>query len=192
MAGQTATRIRIETMPFRDLIEEQGTPLFAKIDIEMNDHLCLADLAHVDVRPPYLSFESNVEADSDIRLLGSLGYRWFKCVRQNDLREITPANVVYQQEARRVVTRVLRMTGSRSIPSRAVRRVHYRKRPLNGWQFSTGSSGPLGIELAGRWLSVDEILSVWHQLIAYDLRLNAAGLGEWFDIHAALKVPSET
>jgi hypothetical protein len=29
------------------------------------------------------------------------------------------------------------------------------------------------------------MLSVCHQLIAYDLRLGARGLGEWFDIHAA-------
>jgi hypothetical protein len=48
-----------------------------------------------------------------------------------------------------------------------------------------GSSGPLGVELPGRWLTSDEMLSVLHQLAAYPRRLGAGGVGEWFDIHIA-------
>lgn len=184
-----ATLIRVETMPFRQLIEEEGTPFFAKIDIEGNDSLCLRDLAVTASRPAYLSIEGNVHAiagevnaDADIKLLESLGYSSFKCIRQNDLREITPGNVVYQQELRRV------MTGLEWLPRigrSALYRLHYRRRPINGWKFNPGSSGSMGAELPGRWLTANEMLSVCHQLIAYDLRLGARGLGEWFDIHAA-------
>lgn len=186
-----ATRIRVETMPFRQLIEDEGAPFFAKIDIEGNDSLCLRDLTVTASRPAYLSIEGNVHAiagnvpaDADIKLLESLGYRSFKCIRQNDLREITPRNVVYQEEFRRVI-----MTGLEWLPRIRIRgalhRLHYRRRSINGWRFNPGSSGPMGVELPGRWLTSNEMLSVCHQLIAYDLRLGACGLGEWFDIHAA-------
>ncbi len=197
--GAQATSIRVETMPFRQLIEEEGTPFFVKLDIECNDSLCLKDLAATASRPAYLSFEGDLgdvpfegnpsaDVDTNIKLLESLGYRSFKCVRQNDLREITPRNVVYQAEFRRA------LTGLEGLLPRPVGRVchvlggllHYRRKPINGWRFNLGSSGPLGVELPSRWLTSDEVLSVWHQLIAYDLRLRAAGgLTEWFDIHAA-------
>lgn len=183
--GARATCISVEAMPFRQLIEEEGTPFFAKIDIERNDSLCLRDLAATDSRPAYLSIESNVHADADIKLLDASGYRSFKCVRQNDMREITPRNVVFQEECRRA----LKGLESLPWPARRVRqvlqRLHYRRRPVSGWSFNPGSSGPLPLELPGRWMTVEEMLSVWHQLIAYDFRLNAGGLGEWFDIHAA-------
>lgn len=181
--GQQATSMNVETMPFSELIAEEGTPFFVKIDIEMNDSLCLRDLAATPARPPYLSFESNAHADADITLLAGMGYGSFKCVRQNDLSEITPGNVVYQQESRRALKQFARLPGRRvrTIPAR----IHYRRRPLGGWVFNHGSSGPLGFELPGRWITCDEILSVWHQLVAYDLRLHGGGLSEWYDIHAA-------
>lgn len=190
----TATSVRVETLPFRQLIEEEGIPFFAKIDIEGNDSLCLKDLAGTESRPAYLSFESPIHFDADIELLKSLHYRSFKCVRQNDLREITPRNVVYQEEFWRVLKALQRLPRPGRLrkysfgPGGRLQRLHYRRRPINGWQFNLGSSGPLGVELPGRWLTPDEMLSVWHQLIAYNLRLSdRGGLGnEWFDIHAAL------
>ena len=39
------------------------------------------------------------------------------------------------------------------------------------------SSGPLGTELPGRWLTSDEMLSVWRQLVAYDLRMGELASG---------------
>jgi hypothetical protein len=41
-------------------------------------------------------------------------------------------------------------------------------------------------DLAGPWISHEEVLSVWRQLQNLDLELGANGLGEWFDIHAKL------
>lgn len=198
----TATGARVETLPFRQLIEEEGTPFFAKIDIEGSDSLCLKDLAATASRPAYLSFEAQ-DADEtavDIKLLESLGYRAFKCIRQNDLREITPRNVVYHGEFRRVLKGLewLPRIGIRTV----VQRVHYRRRPINGWTFNPGSSGRLGVELPGRWLTPDQMLSVYYQLSAYQLRMYPPSAGahdhgppppggrrtppsEWYDIHAA-------
>lgn len=180
----TATSVKVETLPFRQLIEEEGTPFYAKIDIEGNDSICLKDLAATGSRPAYLSFEWQFHSDADIELLESLHYTSFKCVRQNDHHEITPRTVVYQEELRRLRMDLewLPRIGIR----RALRQLQYRRRPINGWTFNTGSSGPLGAELPGRWLASNEILSVWHYLMAYHLRLPAdEALNEWYDIHAA-------
>jgi FkbM family methyltransferase len=181
-----ATHIKVETMPFRQLMEQYGTPFFVKIDIEGSDSLCLRDLEATASRPAYLSFEAGDGlTNAHIKLLESLGYRSFKCVRQNDLREITPRNVIHQGEFQRV------LKGLNWLPRIGIRhitwRFHYRRRPVNGWQFSLDSSGPLGMELPGRWLTTDEVLLVWYQLVAYELRLYEGGQRpiEWFDIHAA-------
>jgi FkbM family methyltransferase len=151
-----ATVIKVETIPFQQLIEEEDEPFFAKIDIEGNDSLYLQGIAATASRPPYLSFVFNGHAGDNIKLLEGLGYRSFKCVRQNDDREITPRNVVYQAEFRRLRMELewLPRIGIRL----ALRRLHYRRRPINGWTFNLGSSGPLGMELPGPWLTPDEVV----------------------------------
>jgi FkbM family methyltransferase len=74
--GAQATSIRVEMMSFRQLIEEEGTPFFVKIDIEGSDSVCISDLAAAASRSAYLSFEAydnNVgHVDADIKLLESL------------------------------------------------------------------------------------------------------------------------
>jgi len=172
----------VETLPFRQLIEDEGTPFYAKIDIEGNDSLCLQGLASTDSRPAYLSFEWPSHFDADIELLTGMGYTSFKCVRQNDHREITLRNVVYLQECRRLRLELERLP---RIGLRARRLLQRRKPPINGWTFNLGSSGPLGVELPGRWLTSNEVLSIWHFLMAYHLRLPAQDeIREWYDIHA--------
>ena len=188
--GEQATCIKVETMPFRRLLEEEGIPFFLKIDIEGSDSLCIKDLAATGSCPAYLSFECSYQDDAnDIDLLKGLGYNSFKCLRQNDFREITPDNVVFQQELRRIITRSLarlpRAYGVRWFFAQVLGRAHYRRRSLNGRRYKKWSSGPPAFELPGRWLTSDQILSVWHYLAAYDLRLHADSTGEWFDIHAA-------
>lgn len=186
-AGEDATCVKVETVPFRRLLEEEGTPFFLKIDIEGSDSLCIKDLAATQSRPEYLSFECDYNDETDIDLLESLGYNSFKCIRQNDFRELTLGNVVFQQELRRIIWGGTIPPGARRtrglLPG-ALYRPHYRGRSFNGRKFEPGSSGPPGFELPGRWLTSNEILSVWHYLAAYDLRLHADAKGEWFDIHA--------
>ena len=188
--GKEATSIKVRTIPFRQLLEEEGIPYFLKIDIEGRDSLCIKDLAATGSCPAYLSFEcSQNDGDADINLLKSLGYNSFKCIRQNDYHEITPDNVVFQQELRRIMHRSLPKLpsayGVRWFFGQALGRAHYRRRSFNGRRYKKSTSGPPSFELPGRWLTSDEVLSVWHYLAAYDLRLHADGTGEWFDIHAA-------
>ena len=66
-----------------------------KIDIEGSDSLCINDLASTESHPSYVSFECNHQDASDITILASLGYSSFKCVRQNDFRQITPKNLEF-------------------------------------------------------------------------------------------------
>lgn len=186
--GKEATPIKVQTIPFRQLLEEEGIPYFIKIDIEGSDSLCIKDLAETGSCPAYLSFEcSQIDGDADINRLKSLGYDSFKCIRQNDYREITPDNAVFQQELRRMMhgslSRLPSMYRIRWFMGQALGRAHYRR--LNGRRYKKWTSGPPSFELPGRWLTADQILSVWHYLAAYNLRLNADGTGEWFDVHAA-------
>src|ERR1700685_861793 len=80
-----ATHIRVDTMPFRQLIEKEDTLFFVKIDIEGNGSSCLRVIAVIASRPAYLPITGNVHAVADTKLLESLGYKSFKCIRQNDL-----------------------------------------------------------------------------------------------------------
>ena len=187
--GKQANSIKVQTIPFRSLLEEEGTPYFVKIDIEGSDSLCINDLASTESHPSYVSFECNHQDASDITILASLGYSSFKCVRQNDFRQITPKNLEFQQLLRRPITmsldRIPKGTGISRLLRSALYRGHYRLQSSNGRKPKRWSSGPPSFELPGRWLTTDEILSVWHFLAAYDLFLHADSTGEWFDIHAA-------
>lgn len=171
--GRRATAIRVPTISFGEVLGHYRLPLFVKIDIEQNDTLCVRELARSSLRPRYVSFEANVTAGDDIALLSQNGYDRFKCIRQNDLREITPGNVWWQVEVRKVVWRA--QHGSR---------LHYRRRRFAGRRFPEGSSGPMPWIFPGQWWSVEEVQAVWARLVDVDLELNCNGLGEWFDIHA--------
>ena len=106
---------------------------------------------------------------ADINLLDDLGYRSFKCIRQNDLHEINPGNVVYQEEFRRGLNR-LEWLPRREILL-VVQRLRYRRRSVNGWKFKHGSSGPLGwnclaagshaIRCCRSGITLPPMISVW-------------------------------
>ncbi len=181
--GTAATSITVPTVPFRDLLAEaEETPLYIKVDIERSDSLCIRDLP-VDALPAYVSLESHVGADADIEFLAALGYCGFKCVRQNDLREITTRNVVAQGRARRLIATVAKVSGR---ADGRLQQLHYRRQAVNGYRFPDGTSGPLARDLPGPWITPSQMLEVWQTLIEIDSRLHANGIGEWFDIHAAL------
>lgn len=182
MDGVAAHPLEVPTMPFAEILDAYRTPLYVKIDIELNDSVCLHALEGRTERPQYVSFEGHLEARKDIEFLAGLGYQSFKCVRQIDWLEITPGNVQGQGRARKVIAK----TKGQKTVHKALRRAHYRKAPINGYRFETGSSGPLARERTGNWMTSDEVMSVWDRLLTIDREMNAQGLGEWFDIHAAL------
>ena len=182
--GAHASAIPVATIRFADLLSELPTPIYVKIDIEMNDPLCLRELGRCNSVPRYVSFEGHPGAAADIQFLARLGYRSFKCVRQNDWREMVPRNLVWHRGMRKALVRI--RPRSQMIAT-GLQRFHYHGNAVQGWRFAAGSSGPLARELPGRWLACGEVLDVWQYLVAVDRELDAAGLGEWFDIHAAVE-----
>lgn len=176
--GASATPIMVPTVLFADLLNTFPAPFFIKIDIEGNDTLCIHELERSSALPAYVSFEGSESAGEDISLLVKLGYQAFKCVRQNDWRVITPDNMLWQGRVRKF------LVGAQNFGVCPPVRFHYRKPRTKGWKFTVGSSGPLPNELPERWLSSDEVLTVWEHLLTVDRQLNANGLGEWYDFHA--------
>ena len=182
--GRPMQRVRVRCQTFTAILAEHGVPHYAKIDIEGHDRLCLDALTPGHC-PPYLSIEmSHADGDADIRRLAELGFRGFKCVRQNDLAVIGPAELPFQLALRR---RRLR-GGLQSLAVRAVRRLARTLRPARDgdWDFAHGASGPFGAALTGEWLDLEAMLAVWQALHDIDAELGAGGIGEWFDVHAAL------
>lgn len=188
-AGVSASPIVVPTIRFADLLNEYPAAIYVKIDIERNDALCIRELERCSSLPTYISFELSFaggRAADDVQLLRKLGYQAFKCLRQNDWREITPDNMQWQGCMRKILAAV-DSHHRRSV----LRRLHYRK-PLkyrksraNGWAYICGGSGPLARELPGRWMTYDKTLAVCENLTALDRELKADDLGEWYDIHAA-------
>lgn len=180
--GSSAREIHVDCIPFAKVIEDFGIPHYLKIDIEGNDRLCLDALQPGDL-PDFISLEmSHASGDEDIRKLAAVGYDRFKCIRQNDFKNITPANVGSETSYRRLASK----TGFISKVLRSIRA--WRKKLSTArdgdWVFQFGSSGMFGADLPGSWLSADEVLGVWKALHDIDQELSAGKFGEWFDIHA--------
>ncbi|MBC7927486.1 MAG: FkbM family methyltransferase, partial [Bryobacteraceae bacterium] len=151
--------INVPCVRFRSLVEQFGVPYYLKVDIEGNDHLCLADL-QPETRARYVSVEA-----ADLQLLDQLvdrGYSRFKCISQF---HYLPLESRPTMPERRLVT-ARRLLSSRNCLVRVFRRLGGRKwlehlenqaRRLGGWVFPHGSSGPFGGDLLGRWLEYDEM-----------------------------------
>jgi FkbM family methyltransferase len=180
-AGVAASAIVVRTIRFSELLRAYPAPLYIKIDIEGNDSLCIHDLAQCSALPAFVSFEGHDNATRDMRLLASLGYEGFKCVRQCDWREITSTNMSMQRNLRRLMASVSRHRRAQNI----LQAIHYRRPRRGEWKFEFGSSGPLGRELPGRWMTCDEAVDVWKYEQAVMRDFNDGPFGEWFDIHAA-------
>lgn len=186
-AGATAQAIRVPTVRFAELLGRYPTARHIKIDIEGMDSSCLRALAECERRPHSLSFEAHPDAIADVSFLASLGYDAFKCVRQNDWHEITPDNV-RRQTAFQKALMLMHLRGLRPLGG-LIERVHYRRRPIAGRMFRIGSSGPLGWELPGPWLSEAQLIGVWGSIWNTVESVGADryfGVGEWFDVHAAI------
>jgi FkbM family methyltransferase len=166
--GARAVARTVPTTTFTQLLNRHGVPKVLKVDIEGNDRLCLAELAGFDP-PAFLSFELSLGPDGgdDLALAAEVGFRSFRCVRQNDFRRIGPDDIPtpFAAYARRRIGR-----------NRVTRRIFMKPLEMNGWQFRRGSSGPLPEELTGSWHSLGDILDVCDRLRKLS--------GGWYDIHA--------
>jgi FkbM family methyltransferase len=167
--GSRHHSVRVQTCPFRSVLEQFGTPFYCKIDIEGNDDLCVSDLAGPQ-RPPFVSIELD-SGEPQIRLLERQGYTRFKIISQRTLRQ--PHKTVARlkthlplwllKQAFRVETKLLR-------------------RPDGDWRFPNGSSGRFGEETPGDWLTADEAIELNRTLEL------AEYYDDWYDIHAALSI----
>jgi hypothetical protein len=183
--GGAVRRARVRCMPFGDALRRFGVPLYLKIDIEGSDRLCPLAPVPPDL-PRYVSIGmSHEDGGRDITRLAELGYPGLRCVRQDDLAVITPATLPRQLRLRRLRAR----EGLMGLCVGAARRAARLARPARdgAWRFPRGASGPFGNDRAGPWLTPQQILAVWQALRDIDGEPGTGGVGERFDIHAALR-----
>jgi len=184
--------IRVPCRRFRAVLEEFGIPYYLKIDIEGNDILCVQDL---DPRtlPQFISIET-----SGLNALSSLherGLKRFKCISQFNFLplELPPAIEQCRYErahwlayTKNPLVRTFRFLGGRAWIHQELNR----NRTYDGWTFSSGSSGPFGTNLPGRWLSYDEMKFTYeHYLSVFKTKKQSlfwleADYSFWTDFHA--------
>jgi len=167
--------IEIPTVPFDAILEEHGMPLYCKIDIEGNDHLCLAKMRKGHT-PPFLSLElSRLSSGNSFVTLCELGYKRFKVIDQARFCTVAP--------------RVYRLLDAPSVIGAVARRANRLGRSRmshDGWRFPMGSSGAIGPATPGRWLDIDSARRICDLV---EERKRNTSLLEWFDLHAALEEP---
>jgi FkbM family methyltransferase len=129
--GTKSNCIEVRAVNIADYLHLYGIPHYMKIDIEGADVLCLRALLDFDIRPDYVSIESEKrefgKLTEEFQLLERLGYSMFMAVQQ--------ANIESQ------------------IPPRPPLEGQFVNRP-----FPPGSSGLFGRELPGKWKTRAEIL----------------------------------
>ena len=126
LLGSSSHRISVPAVKMSQCLQQFGVPYYMKIDIEGADLFCLRALERCEVRPDYVSLESEKRVFKglveEFRLLETLGYSRFKIVQQAAICE-------------------------QSAPECA------REGAQVSHRFEEGASGLFGLELPGRWLT---------------------------------------
>jgi FkbM family methyltransferase len=180
------SKIKVETVSLKDIIDEHGMPYYIKIDIEGADIICLKSLNGYKELPKFISIElptpNNFKNKNEnpleiITLLSELGYKKFKISDQS---------------------------------------INWSKKNMNppkegtfvNIKFDGHSSGPFGNELEGKFYSLDEIsaaflknyynpspFDIFYEFkikLNYYLKMNLFKMENkfhkngWFDLHAYL------
>jgi len=192
--GRPHHEIRVHCRRFGAVLEEFGIPYYLKLDIEGNEILCIQDL---DPRtlPKFISVEASDLNLNLMTLLRDRGFRRFKCISQFNFLplELPPTTEHRRYEraqwlahTKNPLIRTFRGLGGRSWVNRKLNR----SRTYNSWTFPDGSSGPFGDELPGRWLSYDELKTIYeHYLSLFKTKKNTIFWPEgaysfWTDFHA--------
>jgi FkbM family methyltransferase len=164
--------IDVPTVPFDAVLAEYGVPYYCKIDIEENDYLCLEAMQPARC-PPYVSVELSRSTMTDpLGILREAGYTRFKIIDQMRFCSVEPK-----------IQRLLHARPPIGPASRRINRTVRSRRSHQGWRFPPGSSGAIGPATPGRWFDVRSIRVVWDWVDEHQRKM---GLGEWFDLHAAL------
>lgn len=130
--GASSEIIEVPAINFRQCLEEFGIPYYLKIDIEGMDLICLEALKHFEIKPDYISIESEKASfqklKKEFEILESLGYNSYQLINQGEVTEMKePQN------------------------STEGRFANYR--------FEYGSSGLFGTDLPFKWISKSAALS---------------------------------
>jgi len=199
--------IRVACRTFRSILDEFGVPFYLKIDIQGNDALCVEALTPEAV-PKFLSIEFALWDDPLVKQLCARGFNRFKIISQTyflpmQLPPLPEASLIQRAErlnqSSNIFIRVFRRLGGRRWINRQFANVRALRTydgwtfPPGGWTFPSGSSGPFGEDLRGRWLSHDELHATAQEFLClppearHTLAWASPGLGTnpfWADLHA--------
>ena len=152
--GTTSIVMEVPAVDFSQVLRKYGIPHYMKIDIEGCDMVCIDALKEFQLRPDFISIESDKTAfekiKDEIDVLAALGYDSFKAVEQSTIHEVqSPPNPPREGE-------------------------------YTSHTFPEGSSGLFGRELAGPWLSRGQILDSYRWIrLGYYLLGDDGVMNRW-------------
>ncbi len=191
-AGLAYETIEVEAMSLADLVREDGTPDYCKIDIEGADLTALRSLAGLESVPTFISVETEClpherTADDDdalatLEALCALRYRRFKLVDQRSLTVLALQQEFYTRMYTRPWSAVERYTPSLG----RVRRLRSAVCRHHDYAFPAGATGPFGDDLEGAWVDAETAAEtlLFHRR-DYFASSFAQPYGFWCDWHAA-------
>lgn len=97
--GSESSVIDVPVVDFKEQLKKFGVPHYIKIDIEGMDHVCLEALKNFDIKPKYISIESEkvsfIKLIEEINLFSTLGYTKFLAVNQSEIsKQIEPIDSI--------------------------------------------------------------------------------------------------
>ncbi|NCC60183.1 MAG: FkbM family methyltransferase [Verrucomicrobiae bacterium] len=186
----------VECVTFSDILEQHGTPYYAKIDIEGSDDISLVDLNR-SIAPPYISLEfSDI---CQICRLNTLGYKGFKLIDQLNFRTFNNRKMSscgryylmkgFYERASWNRAAVCTRIAAKLVGKQRLEKAMQKHRIHEGWVFPNGSSGPMADETSGHWSSwIDASLTVL-QFYKRQQAISRPAYRGWWDIHACKEVP---
>jgi FkbM family methyltransferase len=197
--GYSNHSIQIPTARFASVLKRYGTPYFLKIDIEGNEMLCLNDL-QAPTLPKYIAIESECPVDDQprgaadglrvLRKLRDLGYESFKLIDQFTHCSISSPhslNYLMDSASRRWLIHppLNRLRGTHRLSQALMTKPKLEKRL--GWTFPVGSSGALGEDTAGNWISFEAAQRAYERhRETYFRKPGVTHHSFWCDWHARL------
>jgi FkbM family methyltransferase len=185
--GSFREKIEVEARTLASLLEEFGTPLYAKIDIEGFDAVALRSLIGAAELPAYVSVETECLGQDEVPtedqiletllILKELGYRGFKLIDQRSLEALSLHHSPYRPGPfGRLRRRLQKKLGRRRID---------RLRREYDSPFPMGASGPFGEEADGEWMPFETAREViLTQRVRFFGRPDVASYLFWCDWHA--------
>ncbi len=185
--------IQVESITLPALMEQFGVPYYCKIDIEGMDNTCLQSMMDTNLRPEFISVETECLAKNEkvqqkdylqtLYSLKQLGYAKFQLIDQGTLHPLRLCKKFYKQPNQflHFMDRILKKLKIEIVPfnfrDQLSQQFHY--------PFPTGASGPYGDYLEGQWYNFEdaEQLIIEHRSDYFNLK-KAVSYGFWCDWHA--------